>query len=89
MLVPPGSQGLRRDAERGSRGQVLQTRQSQALQEHLRCRKRHELETPEFHDVPALVGVEELVDFRMANRLLKSHACEHLECCGRKIKTRA
>jgi hypothetical protein len=43
----------------------------------------HELEVPEFHDEAALVGVEELVDFCLADRLLKGDAGEHFECRGR------
>ena len=80
--------------ERG-RGQFLQACEAKALQERLGCRKAEppvgtgkfldKLEIAEFHDEAALIGVEEAVDFRLANRLLKGDAGEHFEGRGREI----
>ena len=39
----------------------------------------HEPKIAQFHDEPALIGGEEAVDFRLANRLLKSDTGEHFE----------
>ena len=49
----------------------------------------HKLEIPKFHNEPALVGVEKLVDFRLADGLLKGDAGEHFECRGAEKKTPA
>jgi len=75
------------------RGQFLQACEPEALQERLRCGKAQpavvtgelfdEHEIPEFHDECALVGIEEVIDFCLANRLLKGDAGEHFECRGR------
>ena len=71
--------------ERG-RGQFPQTCESKALQEFSCGRKAqpavgadeilHKLEIPKFHNQPALVGVEKLVDFRLADLLPKGDAGE-------------
>ena len=78
----------RRIQERG-RGKIPQACQAKALQKGFRCRKAqttvgtgellHKLEIPEFHHEAALVDVEETVDFRLADRLLKCNAGEHFE----------
>jgi hypothetical protein len=99
MLVASGSyQRLYGDLttrERG-RGQFLQARQAEALQEQFRCREAqaavctgkflHKLEISERHDEPALVGIEETVDFRLADRLPKGDAGEHFERGGRETR---
>jgi hypothetical protein len=81
-------------------GQFLQTCQAETLQEFFRCRKAqpavgageflHKLEIPEFHNEPALVGVEKTVDFRLADWLLKGDAREHFKArhCHFKIPAR-
>ena len=44
-----------------------------------------ELEIPEFHGESALFGVEEPVDFRLADWLLKGDAGEHFKRSGAQI----
>ena len=48
-----------------------------------------ELEIPESHGESALFGVEEPVDFRLADWLLKGNAGEHFEGRRREIKISA
>jgi len=81
--------------ERG-RGKIPQACQAKALQKGFRCGEvqtaigggefLYKLEIPEFHHEAALVDVEETVDFRLADWLLKGDAGEHFECRGREIK---
>ena len=99
MLVASGSYqrlyGGLTTRERG-RGQFLQARQAEALQEQFRCREAqaavctgkflHKLEISERHDEPALVGIEETVDFRLADWLPKGDAGEHFERRGRETR---
>src|ERR1700752_1264516 len=78
--------------ERGC-GQFSQAGQSEALQERFRCRKAqptvgageflNKFEIPKFHNEPTLVGVEEAINFCLADRLLKGDAGEQLEGCAR------
>ena len=51
----------------------------------------HKLEIAELHNEPALVGVEKLVDFRLADWLPKGDAGEHFKArrCHVKISARA
>jgi hypothetical protein len=46
----------------------------------------HKLQIPEFHDQPALVSAEKVVDFCLADWLLKGDAGEHFECRGRETR---
>jgi hypothetical protein len=75
-----------------SRGQFSETREAEALQERLGCREAqatvctgkflHKLEISERHDEPALVGIEETIDFRLADWQPKGDAGEHFERGG-------
>ena len=74
--------------ERGC-GQFLQTCQTETLQEFFRCGEAqpavgageflHKLEIPQFDNEPALVDVEKLVDFRLADWLPKGDARQHFK----------
>ena len=64
-----------------SRGQFSKTREAEALQERLGRRERrrpsapansYKLEISELHDKPALVGIEETLDFRRLIGCLKA-----------------
>ena len=48
----------------------------------------HKLEIAERHDKAALICVEEVVDFRLADRLLKGDAGEHFERRDRESRIR-
>jgi hypothetical protein len=79
------------------RGQFAQTRETKALQERSSRRKAqatvgaseflYELEIAKRHDESALVGVEEPVDFRLADRLPERNAGKHFERGGREMRT--
>ena len=83
----------------GGRGQFLQTCQSEALQERFSCGEAqpavgtgkflHKPEIPEFHDEPALVGIEKPVDFRLADWLPKGDARQHFKGRRRHLKISA
>ena len=83
-------------SQEGGRGQFLQTCEPEALQKGFRCGEAqpavgageflHKLEIPKFHNEPALVGVEKLVDFRLADWLPKGDAGEHFKGRGCQLK---
>ena len=67
----------------------MQVCEAKALQERFGCRKAqptvatreffYKLEIPKLHNESTLVGVEESVDFCLADRLPKGDAGEHFE----------
>ena len=81
--------------ERGC-GQFLQVCEAKALQERFGCRKAqatvatrelfYEVQIPKLHNESTLVGVEESVDFCLADRLPKGDEGEHFERGGREIR---
>jgi hypothetical protein len=87
------SKVLRRvDYPRVSLRSIRQARQSEALQERFRRRKvqptvgasefLHKFESSKFHNEPTLVGVEEPIDFCLADRLPERDAGKHFERGG-------
>ena len=101
MLVAPsykGSYNALTIRERDC-GQFAQARKAKALQERPSCGKAqptvgageflYKLEIAKRHDESTLVGVEEPVDFRLADRLLECNAGKHFERGGRELRTPA
>ena len=78
-------------------GQFLQARQAEALQEQFRCREAqaavctgkflYKLEISKRHDEPTLVGIEEMIDFCLADRLPKRDAGKDFERRGCELRT--